>query len=80
MFYHEVGAVIDKFLKAHAYIRKYLQYADFHIIEEISSDSYGTVYTARYKGIHDVPEIVALKHFKSYDEMPELFITEVNNH
>ena len=57
-------------------------YSDFNEIEEIGSGGYGTVYTAKYKKYLEVKdinmaEIVVLKRFKSFDEMPELFISEV---
>ena len=67
-----------------------MQYSDFYELKEIGSGGYGTVYTAKYKGTakyrryleeeeEDMPETVVLKRFKSFDEMPELFISEVSN-
>jgi len=61
-----------------------MQYSDFDELEEIGSGSHGTVYTARYNGynwlVHtDAQQTVVLKRFKSFDEMPELFISEVSN-
>ena len=58
---------------------KYIQYGDFYEHKEIGSGGYGTVYTAKYKGEEDIPRTVVLKRLKSFDEMPELFISEVNN-
>ena len=59
----------------------HMQYNDFYELKEIGSGGYGIVYTARYKG--DVyiylQETVVLKRFKSFDETPELFISEVSN-
>ena len=60
-----------------------MQYIDFYEIRHIGSGGYGTVYTARYKGELEWPitmrETVVLKRLKSFDEMPELFISEVSN-
>ena len=59
-----------------------MQYSDFDEIKEIGSGGYGTVYTARYKKYSeedDIPETGVLKRFKSFDETPELFISEVSN-
>ena len=53
----------------------YMQYRNFYELKEIGSGGYGVVYTARYKG----EKTVVLKWFKSFDEMPELFISEVSN-
>ena len=67
---------------------KYMQYSDFGEMKQIGAGGYGTVYTAKYKGTakyrgyygeEDIPETVVLKQFKSFDEMPELFISEVSN-
>ena len=59
-----------------------MQYSDFYELKEIGSGGYGIVYTAKYKyhsyGIV-IPETVVLKRFKSFDETPELFISEVSN-
>ena len=59
-----------------------MQYSDFDKLKEIGSGGYGTVYTAKYKlysEVRNMEETVVLKRFKSFDEMPELFINEVNN-
>ena len=58
----------------------YMQYADFDEIKEIGSGGYGTVYAAKYKKHSEegIPEVVVLKRFKCFDQMPELFISEVN--
>jgi len=63
---------------------RHMQYGDFEEIKEIGSGGYGTVYTAKYKKYsismeENMPEIVVLKRFKCFGEMPELFISEVNN-
>ena len=64
-----------------------MQYSDFYELNEIGSGGYGTVYTAKYKKYSeeddseedDIPETVVLKQLKSFDETPELFISEVSN-
>ena len=59
-----------------------MQYGDFDEIKEIGSGGYGIVYTAKYRKYSEVDymeETVVLKRFKSFDEMPELFISEVSN-
>ena len=58
-----------------------MQYTDFHELKEIGSGGYGIVYTAEYKREYEenMPQTVVLKRFKSFDEMPELFISEVRN-
>ena len=59
-----------------------MQYSDFCKLEEIGSGGHGTVYVAKYKNYlaeDDMTEIVVLKRFKNFDEMPELFISEVIN-
>ena len=59
-----------------------MRYSDFDQIKEIGVGGYGTVYTAKYRKyseVRDMEETVVLKRFKSFDEMPELFINEVSN-
>ena len=59
-----------------------MQYSDFYELNEIGSGSYATVYTAKYRNyseVRDMKETVVLKRFKSFDETPELFISEVSN-
>ena len=59
-----------------------MQYNDFDELKEIGAGGYGTVYTAKYKKYSEVKNMqqtVVLKQFKSFDEMPELFISEVSN-
>ena len=59
---------------------EYWEYADFDEINKIGSGGYGTVYTAKYnKHSWHVPQTVVLKRFKSFDQTPELFISEVQN-
>ena len=59
-------------------------YDDFYEITEIGAGGYGTVYTAKYRKYSELKAIaldktVVLKRFKSFDGMPELFISEVSN-
>ena len=59
-----------------------MQYSDFYELKEIGSGGYGTVYTAKYKKyskVYGMQQTVVLKRFKSFDETPELFISEVSN-
>ena len=59
-----------------------MQYSDFYNLEVIGSGGYGTVYTAKYKKYSEVKnmrETIVLKQFKSFNETPELFISEVSN-
>ena len=66
------------YIQYHKYLR-YILYVDFDELNEIGSGSYRTVYAAKYKGDDPaIPEIVALKCFKSYDQTLELFISEVS--
>ena len=62
---------------------KYMQYSDFGKMKQIGAGGYGTVYTAKYRKYSEVKnmkkETVVLKQFKSFDETPELFISEVSN-
>jgi len=59
-----------------------MQYNDFYEFKEIGSGGYGTVYTAKYRNyseVLDMQQTVVLKRFKNFNEMPELFISEVRN-
>ena len=59
-----------------------MRYSDFYELKEIGSGGYGTVYTAKYRNysaVEDMGETVVLKWVKSFDETPELFISEVSN-
>ena len=58
-----------------------MQYSDFYELKEIGSGGYGIVYTAEYKREYEenMPQTVVLKRFKSFDETPELLISEVSN-
>ena len=81
MFYHDIHSLVDSFVR-NAGLVKYMQYSDFYELKEIGSGGYGTVYTAKYKKYSEVrhmKETVVLKRFKSFDETPELFISEVSN-
>ena len=70
---------MDKFIRNTYYV-KYIQYSDFGEIKQIGVGGYGTVYTAEYKREErHIPQTVVLKRFKSFDETPELFISEVSN-
>jgi len=57
---------------------QYIQYDDFDELKEIGSGGYRTVYNAKYSGVQDIPEIVVLRRFKNFDQMPELFVSEVS--
>jgi len=58
-----------------------MQYSDFYELKEIGAGGYGTVYTAKYRNYSEenIPETVVLKRLKSFDETPELLISEVSN-
>ena len=59
-----------------------MQYSDFYELKEIGSGGYGTVYAAKYtkySAVWNMSQTVVLKRFKSFDETPELFISEVSN-
>ena len=60
---------------------QYMQYDDFDELKEIGSGGYRTVYTAKHRNYseEDMEETAVLKRFKSFDETPELFISEVSN-
>ena len=81
VFYHEIRPILDRFIRNNERV-KYMQYSDFYELKEIGSGGYGTVYTAKYgkySEVKDMEETVVLKRFKSFDETPDLFISEVSN-
>ena len=55
-----------------------LSAANFDELKEIGSGGYGTVYSAEHRGEENIQQTVVLKRFKSFDETPELFISEVS--
>jgi len=78
VFYYDVHTGLDRFMQKEAV----MPYSDFYEIKEIGSGGYKTVYTAKYKKhLMSMAETIVLKRFKSfdYDEIPELFISEVSN-
>ena len=80
VFYHEMGPVLDKIIKCYGRIcMQYMEYGNFHELEEIGSSCYKTVYTAKYRNhsLRNIPETVVLKCFKNFDQMPKLFISKV---
>src|SRR6185312_1814367 len=80
VFYHDIHEILD--ISIQNTVLKYMQYSDFYDLKEIGSGGYGTVYTAKYNKYleeYNMPQIVVLKRFKSFDEMVELFIYEVSN-
>ena len=79
MFYYDVHALLDRLIQINEDV-EYIQYSDFYELKEIGSGGYGIVYTARYEGkLEHMEETVVLKRFNSFDETPELFISEVSN-
>ena len=84
VLYNDIHALLNRFIRfyegAFNTHLKYMQYVDFDEIKEIGSGGYGTIYTAKYKysEVRRMPEIVVLKRFKRFDQMPELFINEVS--
>ena len=81
MFYYGVHEILDRFIRLNDRV-KHMQYSDFYKLEEMGSGGYGTVYTAKYRKYSEVrrmQQTVVLKRFKSFDETPELFISEVSN-
>jgi len=89
VFYHEIRPILNRLIQCYEHV-EYMQYDDFDKIKDIGSGGYGTVYTAKYEGIaeykrstflveEDMPQTVALKRFKNFDWMLELFISEVSN-
>ena len=79
MFYYDVHSLLDRFIRLNDDV-KYMQYTNFVEIKQIGVGGYGTVYTAKRKREERrIPQTVVLKRFKSFDETPELFISEVCN-
>ena len=83
MFYYDIHALLDRFIQRYngIYNIVYMQYNDFYELKEIGAGGYGIVYIAKYGKYSEVgiPQTVVLKRFKSFDETPELFISEVSN-
>ena len=86
MFYHEIRPILDRFIQCYNNVDevniRYMPYTDFYELKEIGFGGYGTVYTAKYKKYSakdGIPQTVVLKRFKSFDETPELFISEVSD-
>ena len=80
-FYYDVHALLDRFIRNNKRV-EHMQYSDFYELKEIGVGGYGTVYTAKYNKYAKVKimqETVVLKRFKSFDETPESFISEVSN-
>ena len=74
-------AIMDKLIQINEQFM-YLQYSDFYELKEIGSGGYRTVYTAKYRKyseVRSIEETVVLKRFKSFDQTPELLISEVSN-
>jgi len=81
VFYYDIHSLLDNFIRLNDRV-KYFQYSDFYELKQIGSGGYGTVYTARYRNyseVNNMQQTVVLKRFKSFDEMLELFISEVSN-
>ena len=81
VFYHDIHTILDRFIQLKVNV-KYMQYSDFGELKEIGAGGYGTVYTATYRNYSEImfmEETVVLKRFKNFDEMPEIFISEVSN-
>ena len=81
VFYYDIHAILDNFIRNNECV-KCIQYSDFDELKEIGAGGYGTVDTAKYRNYsteENMPETVVLKQFKSFDETPELFISEVSN-
>ena len=80
-FYYDTHAILDNFIQINEDVN-YMEYGDFYEIKEIGCGGYGTVYTGKYKLREQLiykPKIVILKRFKHFDQMSELFISEVSN-
>lgn len=74
VFYREIQDVLNFIGRTFSGAMSF-QYADFKDIEEIGAYRYGTVCKAKYKF-----GVFALKRFKNFNLMPELFINEVRIH
>jgi len=82
VFYHDTCSALDKVLRItnsrdslEDLILEFMQFKDFCEIKEIGAGGYGTVYIAKHKAFK---QRIALKCFRSFDQMPELFISEVS--
>jgi len=79
VLYNEIYTILAKVFRNNRDVN-YIQYNRFYGIEEIGSGGYSTIYTAKHD-INVFPidrhERVVLKRFKTFDQMPELFISEV---
>src|SRR6185312_4615183 len=79
VFYHEIRQILDRVIRNNLRLT-YMQHSDFYDPKEIGSGGYGIVYSVKYKKYSiTMPQTVVLKRFKSFDETPELFISEVSN-
>src|SRR6185437_13156364 len=81
VFYYDVHAILDNFIRNNSRV-KYMPYSDFCELNDIGSGGYAKVYTAKYRNyseVEDMQQTVVLKRLKSFDETPELFISEVSN-
>ena len=78
VFYYDIHEIVDKFIRNNERV-VYIQYSDISEIKQIGVGGYGTVYTAKRKREEEnMSQTVVLKRFKSFDETPELFISEVS--
>ena len=77
--HHEIRLVLDNIIDYYNNYFRYMQYSDFDELKEIGSGGYRTVYTAKYRKYlgRDIPETVVIKRFKNFDQIQELFISEV---
>jgi len=79
VLYRDIHALLDRFIRTNKDV-KYLQFTHFSEIKEIGSGGYGTVYIAKYTNSLSLETHTrVLKRFKNFDEMSELFISEVSN-
>jgi len=80
VYYFNMGPILERFIRIvtmrnHSKLRL-MKFEDFNEIQEIGSGGYGTVYTAKCS---EFGKPVVLKRYKSSDQTPELFISEVNS-